>query len=64
MALDPVLGAIVTICILVFSAKVLGEIFSWRKIPAVLGELLASNKGKNYISDFLDTLNGDYFGEI
>jgi len=29
MALDIVLKAIVTICILVFSAKVLGEIFSW-----------------------------------
>jgi len=41
MALDPVLRAIVTICILVFSAKVLGEIFSWRKIPSVLGELIA-----------------------
>jgi Kef-type K+ transport system membrane component KefB len=41
MALDEVVRAIVTICILVFSAKVLGEIFSWRKIPAVLGELLA-----------------------
>jgi Kef-type K+ transport system membrane component KefB len=41
MALDPVLRAIVTICILVFSAKVLGEIFSWRKIPSVLGELFA-----------------------
>jgi Kef-type K+ transport system membrane component KefB len=41
MALDPVLRAILTICILVFSAKVLGEIFSWRKIPSVLGELLA-----------------------
>jgi Kef-type K+ transport system membrane component KefB len=41
LALDPVLRAIVSICILVFSAKVLGEIFSWRKIPAVLGELLA-----------------------
>ena len=41
MALDPVLRAIVTICILVFSAKMLGEIFSWRKIPSVLGELLA-----------------------
>jgi Kef-type K+ transport system membrane component KefB len=41
MALDPVLRAIVTICVLVFSAKVLGEIFSWRKIPSVLGELLA-----------------------
>lgn len=41
MALDEVLIAIVTICILVFSAKVLGEIFTWRKIPSVLGELLA-----------------------
>ena len=41
MALDPVLRAIVTICILVFSAKALGEIFSWRKIPSVLGELFA-----------------------
>jgi Kef-type K+ transport system membrane component KefB len=40
-ALDPVLRAIVTICILVFSAKILGEIFSWRKIPSVIGELLA-----------------------
>jgi Kef-type K+ transport system membrane component KefB len=41
LALDAVLRAIVTICILVFSAKVLGEIFSWRKIPSVLGELFA-----------------------
>ncbi len=41
LALDAVLRAIITICILVFSAKVLGEIFSWRKIPAVLGELFA-----------------------
>ena len=41
MALDAALIAIVTICILVFSAKVLGEVFSWRKIPSVLGELTA-----------------------
>jgi Kef-type K+ transport system membrane component KefB len=41
VALDEVLRATVTICILVFSAKVLGEIFSWRKIPSVLGELFA-----------------------
>lgn len=41
MALDEVITATVTICILVFSAKVLGEIFSWRKIPSVLGELFA-----------------------
>jgi len=41
LALDAALIAIVTICILVFSAKVLGEVFSWRKIPSVLGELTA-----------------------
>ncbi|MCW3996712.1 MAG: cation:proton antiporter [Candidatus Bathyarchaeota archaeon] len=41
MAIDAVLTATVTICILVFSAKVLGEVFAWRKIPSVLGELLA-----------------------
>jgi Kef-type K+ transport system membrane component KefB len=41
LALDEVLRATITICILVFSAKVIGEVFSWRKIPSVLGELLA-----------------------
>jgi Kef-type K+ transport system membrane component KefB len=41
LALDPVLNAIVTICILVFSAKILGELFSRYKIPSVLGELAA-----------------------
>ncbi len=39
--LDPVLRAIVTICILIFSAKILGELFTRIKIPAVLGELFA-----------------------
>jgi Kef-type K+ transport system membrane component KefB len=39
--LDPVLRAIVTVCILVFSAKILGELFSRVKIPSVLGELFA-----------------------
>jgi Kef-type K+ transport system membrane component KefB len=39
--LDIVLQATTTICILVFSAKILGEVFSWRKIPTVLGELVA-----------------------
>jgi Kef-type K+ transport system membrane component KefB len=38
---DLVLRAIVTICILVFSAKLLGELFTKIKIPAVLGELVA-----------------------
>jgi Kef-type K+ transport system membrane component KefB len=41
MALDPVLRAILSICILVFSAKVLGELFSKIKLPSVLGELSA-----------------------
>ncbi len=39
--LDLVLRATVTICILVFSAKVLGELFTKIKIPSVLGELVA-----------------------
>lgn len=39
--LDIALQAVLTICILVFAAKILGEMFSWRKIPAVLGELVA-----------------------
>jgi Kef-type K+ transport system membrane component KefB len=58
MALDPVLRAIVTICILVFSAKVLGEIFSWRKIPAVLGELLAGIVLGPYALGSLILVNG------
>ncbi len=58
MALDPVLRAIVTICILVFSAKVLGEIFSWRRIPAVLGELLAGITLGPYALGSLITING------
>jgi Kef-type K+ transport system membrane component KefB len=39
--LDVVLRAIVTICILIFSAKILGELFVRIKIPSVLGELFA-----------------------
>lgn len=58
MALDPVLRAIVTICILVFSAKVLGEIFSWRKIPSVLGELLAGIILGPYALGSLIVING------
>ncbi len=58
MALDPVLRAIVTICILVFSAKVLGEIFSWRKIPSVLGELLAGILLGPYALGSLIAING------
>ena len=59
MALDPVLRAIVTICILVFSAKVLGEIFSWRKIPSVLGELLAGILLGPYALGSLIAINGN-----
>jgi Kef-type K+ transport system membrane component KefB len=58
MALDPVLRAIVTIYILVFSAKVLGEIFSWRKIPSVLGELLAGILLGPYALGSLIAING------
>jgi Kef-type K+ transport system membrane component KefB len=58
MALDPVLRAIVTICVLVFSAKVLGEIFSWRKIPSVLGELLAGILLGPYALGSLIAING------
>ncbi|MCW4009423.1 MAG: cation:proton antiporter [Candidatus Bathyarchaeota archaeon] len=41
MPLSLVLRAIVTVCILVFSAKILGELFCKIKIPSVLGELTA-----------------------
>ncbi len=58
MALDEAVRAIVTICILVFSAKVLGEIFSWRKIPAVLGELLAGVILGPFALGSLITVNG------
>lgn len=58
MALDPVLRAIVTICILVVSAKVLGELFSWHKIPAVLGELLAGILLGPYAFGALIAVNG------
>jgi Kef-type K+ transport system membrane component KefB len=57
-ALDPVLRAIVTICILVFSAKILGEIFSWRKIPSVLGELLAGILLGPFALGSIITVNG------
>ena len=59
MALDPVLRAIVTICILVFSAKVLGEIFARRKIPSVLGELFAGILLGPYAFGSIITINGN-----
>ena len=64
MALDPALRAIVTICILVFSAKVLGEIFSWRKIPSVLGELLAGILLGPFAFGSLIAINGSPVIEI
>jgi len=64
VALDAALSSIVTICILVFSAKVLGEIFSWRKIPSVLGELVAGIiLGPFALGSFL-TINGTPLIEI
>ncbi len=56
--LDIVLQATLTICILVFSAKILGEIFSWRKIPAVLGELVAGMILGPYALGSLLVING------
>jgi Kef-type K+ transport system membrane component KefB len=64
MALDAVLKAIVTVCILVFSAKVLGEIFSWRKIPSVLGELFAGILLGPYAFGAVIALNGTPLIEI
>ena len=58
MALNAALTAIVTICILVFSAKLLGEIFSWRKIPSVLGELTAGILLGPYALGSLIAING------
>ena len=58
MALDLALRAIVTICILVVSAKVLGEVFSWHKIPSVLGELLAGILLGPYAFGALIAVNG------
>jgi Kef-type K+ transport system membrane component KefB len=56
--LDNVLQAIVTICILVFSAKILGEVFSWRKIPSVLGEMIAGMILGPYALGQLLVING------
>ncbi len=64
MALDPVLKATVTICFLVFSAKVLGEIFSWRKIPSVLGELSAGILLGPYAFGSLIAVNGTSLIEL
>jgi Kef-type K+ transport system membrane component KefB len=58
VALSLVLKATITICILVFSAKVLGEIFSWRKIPSILGELTAGILLGPYALGSLLVVNG------
>jgi Kef-type K+ transport system membrane component KefB len=64
LALDIVLRAIVTVCILVFSAKVLGEVFSWRKIPSVLGELTAGIVLGPFALGSLLVVNGTHLIEI
>jgi Kef-type K+ transport system membrane component KefB len=58
LALDPVLNAIVTVCILVFSAKVLGELFAKLKLPSVLGELFAGILLGPYAFGALLSING------
>jgi Kef-type K+ transport system membrane component KefB len=64
MALDMVIRAIITICILVFSAKVLGEVFSKFKIPAVLGELTAGIILGPYALGSIITISGTPIIEI
>ncbi len=62
--LGTVLQAVLTICILVFAAKILGEIFSWRKIPSVLGELVAGMILGPYALGSLIVINGVQFIQI
>jgi Kef-type K+ transport system membrane component KefB len=62
--LNTVLQSILTICLLVFSAKVLGEVFSWRNIPAVLGELVAGMILGPYAVGSLLVINGTHLIEI
>ncbi len=64
MALDQVLKATVTVCLLVFSAKVLGEVFSWRKIPRILGELTAGIILGPYALGSLIAVNGTSLIEL
>jgi Kef-type K+ transport system membrane component KefB len=58
MALDIVVRAIISICILIFSAKILGELFARIKIPAVLGELTAGIILGPYALGSIITLGG------
>ena len=62
--LDPALRAIVTVCILVFSAKVLGELFSRIKIPSVLGELFAGVLLGPYAFGSVIAINGSSLIQI
>jgi Kef-type K+ transport system membrane component KefB len=56
--IDLVLRSILSICILVFSAKVFGELFSRIKFPAVLGELFAGIVLGPYALGSLIMING------
>jgi Kef-type K+ transport system membrane component KefB len=62
--LDEAIRAIVTICILVFSAKILGELFAKIKIPSVLGELTAGMILGPYALGSILTINGTPIIEI
>jgi Kef-type K+ transport system membrane component KefB len=62
--LDPVIRAIVSICILVFSAKILGELFVKIKIPSVLGELFAGVLLGPYAFGSIIAINGVAIIEI
>jgi Kef-type K+ transport system membrane component KefB len=62
--LGEVVKAIITICILVFSAKVLGELFTKIKIPSVLGELTAGIILGPYALGSILTIGGSPLIEI
>ena len=64
MALDAAIRAIITICVLVFSAKVLGELFAKIKIPSVLGELTAGILLGPYALGAIITVSGSPVIEI
>lgn len=61
---DLVLRATLTICILVFSAKLLGELFTKIKIPSVLGELFAGIILGPFALGSIITINGTPLIEI
>ncbi len=61
---DIALRAILTICILVFSAKLLGELFKKIRLPSVLGELFAGMLLGPYALGSLIAINGTHLIDL